>query len=126
MKYKIIPKRDEEVKSVRYGCIRFIDSYRFLLSSLDSLVKTLVQNSHETLKHFEEETVDNDEVLSIVEELNLMIQEDRYKNDSIEDLKKNISEELSKLGEALLNYVSENHLKFLKTKFPDKWKDLTK
>ena len=34
----IFPKTNEEYISVTYGCIRFIDSYRFLLSGLDSLV----------------------------------------------------------------------------------------
>ena len=38
--FEIIPKTNEEYISVTYGCIRFIDSYRFLSSSLDSLVKT--------------------------------------------------------------------------------------
>ena len=32
-KFKIIPKTDEEYVSVRYGGIKFIDSYRFLSSS---------------------------------------------------------------------------------------------
>ena len=39
MKFDIIPKTNEENISVTYGCIRFIDSYRFQSSSLDSLVK---------------------------------------------------------------------------------------
>ena len=30
VKFEIIPKTNEEYISVRYGCIRFIDSYRFL------------------------------------------------------------------------------------------------
>ena len=33
-----------------YGCIRFIDSYRFLLSALDSLVKNLDENDFKMLK----------------------------------------------------------------------------
>ena len=66
VKFKIIPKTDEEYISVKYGCIRFIDSYRFLSSSLDSPDKTLVDNSHKTLNDFEEEIVDNDEILNIV------------------------------------------------------------
>ena len=37
--FDIIPKTNEEYKSVTYGCIRFIDSYRFLSSGLDSLDK---------------------------------------------------------------------------------------
>ena len=36
--FDIIPKTNEEYISVTYGCIRFIDSYRFLSSGLDSLV----------------------------------------------------------------------------------------
>ena len=49
--FKIIPKTDEKYISVKYGCIKFIDTYRFLSSSLDKLVKTLVDNSHKTLKN---------------------------------------------------------------------------
>ena len=48
----IITKKNEEFISVIYVCIRFIDSYRFLSSSLDSLVKTLVENKHKTLENF--------------------------------------------------------------------------
>ena len=48
--FDIIPKTNEEYISVTSGCIRFMDSYRFLSSSLDSLVKTLVDYSHKTLK----------------------------------------------------------------------------
>ena len=50
VKFDIIPETNEENISVKYGCIRFIDSYRFLSSSLDSLVKTLVNISRKTLK----------------------------------------------------------------------------
>ena len=41
VKLKIIPKTNEEYKSVTYGCIRFIDSYRSLSESWDKLVKNL-------------------------------------------------------------------------------------
>ena len=44
VKFDIIPKTNEEYISVTYGCIRFIDIYRFLSSGLDSLVETLVDN----------------------------------------------------------------------------------
>ena len=69
VKFDIIPKTNEEYISVKYGCIRFIDSYKFLSSSLDSLVKTLVDNSHRTLKSLKEENVDIDENLDIVNEI---------------------------------------------------------
>ena len=51
VKFDFIPKTNEEYISVTSGCIRYIDSYRFLSSSLDSLVKTLVDNSNKTLKN---------------------------------------------------------------------------
>ena len=47
--FDIIPKTNEEYISVTYGCVRFIDSYRFQSSSLDSLVKTVVDNTYKTL-----------------------------------------------------------------------------
>ena len=98
-----------------YGCIRFIDSYRFLSSGLDSLVKTLADNSNKTLKNLKEEIIDNDKILNII---NIIIEYDK----SIKDLKK----EIIKLEEALLDYMGENDFKILKKGFPDKWKFLTK
>ena len=50
VKFEIIPKTNEEYISVRYGCIRFIDSYRFLSESLEKLVKNLDDNDFKTLK----------------------------------------------------------------------------
>ena len=50
VKFDIIPKTNEEYISVTYGCIRFIDSYRFLSSSLDSLVKNLDEDDFKILK----------------------------------------------------------------------------
>ena len=50
VKFDIIPKTNEEYISVTYGCIRFIDSYRFLSSGLDSLVKNLDENDFRILK----------------------------------------------------------------------------
>ena len=117
--FDIIPKTNEEYISVTCGCIRFIDSYRFLSSGLDSLVKTLVDNSHKTLKNLKEEIVDNDEILNNV---NKIVEDDR----TINDLKKDYPEEIKNLEEALLDYMGENDLKILKTGFPDKWKFLTK
>ena len=50
VKFKIIPKTNEEYITVKYGCIRFIDSYRFLSESLDKLVKNLDENDFKILK----------------------------------------------------------------------------
>ena len=50
VKIKIIPKTNEEYIVVKYGCIRFIDSYRFLSSSLDKLVQNLDENDFKMLK----------------------------------------------------------------------------
>ena len=36
VQFDIIPKTNEECLSVTYGCIRFIDSYRFLAMSIDA------------------------------------------------------------------------------------------
>ena len=44
------PQANEEYISAVYGYKKFIDSYSFLSSSLDSLVKTLVDNKKKTLK----------------------------------------------------------------------------
>ena len=93
--FDIIPKTNEEYTSVTYGCIRSIDSYRFLSSGLDSLVETLVDNSKKTLKHSKEEIFDNDEILNIVNKIEenyteeiLNLEED-YR--TIENLKKILS-----------------------------------
>ena len=67
--FDIIPKTNEEYISVTYGCIIFIDSYRFLSSGLDSLVKALVDNSDKRLKDFKDEIFDNDEILDIVSKI---------------------------------------------------------
>ena len=50
VKFKIIPKTNEEYSVVKYGGIRFIDSYRFLSSSLDKIVKNLDEDDFEILK----------------------------------------------------------------------------
>ena len=50
VKFKIIPKTNEEYIAVKYGCIRLIDSYRFLSESLDKLVKNLDEDDFKILK----------------------------------------------------------------------------
>ena len=59
VKFDITPKTNEEHISVTYGCVRSIHSYRYLSSSLDSLVITLVDNSHKALKDLAEKFVEN-------------------------------------------------------------------
>ena len=78
VKFDVLPETNEDYVSVTYGCIRFIDSYRFLSSSLGSLVETLVDNSHKTLKNLRKEIVDNDEIINIVNEIE---EEDRFIKD---------------------------------------------
>ena len=117
--FDIIPKTNEEYISITYGCIRFIDSYRFQSSSLDSLVKTVVDNSNKTLGNLKKEIVDNDFILNIVTDIGDYIR-------TIKDLKKDYPDKINELEEALINYIGENDLKILKTGFPDKWKYLIK
>ena len=86
--------------SVTYGCINFFDSYRFLSSSLDKRLKTLVDIFHKTLQNLKEKFVDIDEILNIVHEKKSLIKEDRCKNDSIKDLKKDYPDEIENSEEA--------------------------
>ena len=69
VKFDIVPKTNEKYISVTYGCFGFLDSYRFISSSLYSLVKTSVDNSNKLLKNWKKEIVDNDEILKIVNEI---------------------------------------------------------
>ena len=117
--FEIILKTNEEYIPVTYGCIRFIDSYRFQSSSLDSLVKTVVDNSNKTLGDLKKEIVDNDYILNIVTGIG-------EHNRTIKDLKKDYSDKIKELEEALLGYMGENDLKNLKRGFPDKCKFSTK
>ena len=119
VKFDFIPKTNEEYISVTYGCIRFIDSYRFLSSGLDSLVKTLVNNSNKTLGDLKKEIVNNDYILNCVTDIGEC-------NRTIKDLKKDYPDKINELEEALLNYMGENDLEILKIGFPDTWKCLSK
>ena len=78
VEFDIIPKTNEEYISMTYGCIRIIDSFRFLSSRLDKLVKTLVGNSHKTLKVLEGIIVDNDEILDTINEIKILIKKKRF------------------------------------------------
>ena len=50
VEFKIILKTNEEYIVVKYGCIRFFDSYRFLSSSLDKCVQNLHEDDFKILK----------------------------------------------------------------------------
>ena len=78
------------------------------------------------MKDLEAENNDNDEILNTVNEIKILIKEDRIKNDSIKDLKKYYPDKIKNLEEALLSYMGENDLKLLKTEFHDKWKYSTR
>ena len=130
VEFDIIPKTNKQYISVTYGCIRFKDTFHFLSSSLDNLVKTLVDTSHKTLKKMKKEIVASDEILNIVnkieesspEEIENLEENDR----TIKNLKKYYPDGIQNLEEALLDYIGEKDLEILKTGFPDKWKNITK
>ena len=103
VKFVIIPKTNEEYISMNFEFIRFLDSYLFLSSSLDSLVKILSANSHKTLKTWKK-IVESDEMLNIVDGV---VEEDR----TDKDLKKDYPDEIIELEGALINYMRENDLK---------------
>ena len=74
----------------------FIGSYRFLSSSLDSIVKTIVDNSSKTLKNLKNEIVGNDEILNIVSEI---VEDDKY----IKDLKRDYPDKIKNSEEISVN-----------------------
>ena len=117
--FKTLPKANEENISIKYGCIKVMDSYRFLLSSSDKLINTLVDNSHKTLGKLKKGNVDNDHILNIVTDIG------EY-NRTLEDLKKDYPIKTKKLEEALVDIMGENDLKILKDEIDDKWKFLTR
>ena len=51
VKLNNFPKRNEDYKTVTYGCIQFLDSFEILSSSLVLLVKTLVDIKHKTVRN---------------------------------------------------------------------------
>ena len=63
--------------------------------------------------------------MNIANEIETLISEVRFNNDSFEDLRRGFPEEIGKLEEALNNCISENDLKVLKTEFPGEWNYLS-
>ena len=79
------------------------------------------------MRDLEREIVDNGEMVNLGWEIKIIFKEDKYINDSVEDLDEAYPDRIGKFEEALLNYIGENDLKILKTEFPDnKRKYLTK
>ena len=89
-------------------------------------MRTLVDNNHKTLNDFGEEIVHNDDILIFVKDIKVKFKEDKYKNDSVKDIKKDYPDEMKEFEEALLKYMGENDLELLKTEFSEKGKLLTK
>ena len=56
---KIIPKSMENYVSVEVGCLRFLDSYRFLNSSSDKLMKSM-QSAANTFPIMDENGLDDE------------------------------------------------------------------
>ena len=119
VKFDIIPKTNEEYTSVTYGCIRFIDGYRFQSGSLDSLIKTVLDISNKTFRNLRREIVDNNYKLNFVTDIG------EY-NRTAKGLKKDYPDKSIELEETLLIYIGENDLEILKIGFPDKWSYLTR
>ena len=69
------------------------------------------------MKGSKEAIVDNDEILNIVNEMKILVKEDRYNKDSFKDLKKDYAAEIKILEEALPIYLDENDPKILKKSF---------
>ena len=89
-----------------YGCIKFIDSYRFLSNSLDKLVGTLADNIHRTFENLKNEIVFDDNIINFVDEIKKLL--DKDDNDrTIEDLEKDSPNAIEKLEEALMKYMGE-------------------
>ena len=47
----IMPETNEDFTSEIFQCVRFIDSYRFLSRSLDSLIEAFGTKKHKSLKN---------------------------------------------------------------------------
>ena len=50
--FKVLPKTSEEYISFQFGCIRFLDSYRFLQGGLDAVTKSMADEDFKITKRF--------------------------------------------------------------------------
>ena len=103
VEFKIIHETNEEYISIRYGCVRFIDSYRILSSGLDKLVETFVDNSHKSLENFKKGIIGDNNILTlIVIEMEKLLNKDG-KHKASKNLRKDYPDKTKELEEALLN-----------------------
>ena len=103
-----VPQTNEKHVSVTCDCKELIDSFQCLSSSLDSLVKTLVDINDKTLKNLKKENAAGDSILVIVNDIETLISDEKRYEIFIGDFKKDFKEEVQKLEEALINFISEN------------------
>ena len=115
IKFDKLLKTNEDNITVTHGYIRFVDSYRFLSNSFDSLVETIVEKKHQ--KYEKRNSWKWYKNSSIVIERETLNDEDR----TIEELKKVFLDEIEKLEETL----KITYLKLI-LQFPDRWKYLGK
>ena len=130
VKFETITKTNEDDTSVRNECIKFVHSYRFLSSSSDSLFLTLVDDKHKTITILKKEIVGDDsvgetnhsrgdDILKLGNEIETLNSENRYDNDSIEDIKQHFPDDFKKLEKTLIICISEKDLRKMRIEFPD-------
>ena len=112
----------EEYISVTFGFVQPFNKLRFLSSSLDSLVKTLVEQNHIAFQNFRRKIVGEDSILNFVNEIEKLISKDRYKNESIESIQKGLTWGNWKNRESFKNAFIWKNTKILKTDVPGKGK----
>ena len=101
---------------------------------MDSFGKTIVDKNQETLENlktkiggdniYETKRSKGNGITDCVKEIETLNSEDRYNNDSVEDIKRKFLDEIEELEEALNKNTSGNDLKILRTEFPDEWINL--
>ena len=127
VKSDIIPKTNEKHISVTYVCIRFTDSYRFLSDSLDKVTNSFIEIKHKSLKTFKEQFPENFNILTETEEIEFLMSNEKYENESIEKSRKEFPEKKGKLKHIINEDSSENTpLKIMRNEFIGKWRILCK